>query len=156
MGEGAGLEGVLLASVPTMPVPLIKARGQKCRMTENKNHCLAAIPGSGEWPGNALQDDTIPDTVGRVGGEGTGDSTNGGVLQVLGGRVGKVLVTTNRPRLPSKTSNHNRSQGTPFCDFFPVKLFLLEMPFVSLSNANQHFYNYQLSFIQAIRWLYDL
>jgi len=68
MGEGAGLEGVLLASVPTMPVPLIKARGQKCRMTENKNHCLAAIPGSGEWPGQALQDDTIPQDTGGGGG----------------------------------------------------------------------------------------
>jgi hypothetical protein len=34
-----------------MPVPLIKARGQQRRMTENKNHCLAATPECGEWPG---------------------------------------------------------------------------------------------------------
>jgi len=34
-----------------MPVPLIKARGQPCRMTENKNHCPAATPECGEWHG---------------------------------------------------------------------------------------------------------
>jgi len=58
-------------------------------MTENKNHCLAATTECGEWPGQALQDDTIPQGAGRrwgwVGGEGTGDSTTGGVLQLLGG-----------------------------------------------------------------------
>jgi hypothetical protein len=53
--------------------------------------CRAAIPGGGEWHGQALQDDAIPDPAGRVGGEGTGDSTPGGVLHFLGGRVGKVL-----------------------------------------------------------------
>jgi len=76
MGEGAGLEGVLFASVPTMPVPLIKARGQPGRMLENNFPCLAAIPGSGEWPGQALQDDTIPQDTGGgrgwVGGKCTG------------------------------------------------------------------------------------
>jgi len=33
----------------------------------------------------------FPDPAGRVGGEGPGDSTTGGVLQLLGGRVGRVL-----------------------------------------------------------------
>jgi hypothetical protein len=39
--------------------------------------------------GQTLQDDPLPDHAGRVGGEGTGDSTIGGVLQHLGGRVGR-------------------------------------------------------------------
>jgi len=47
-------------------------------MLENNPHCLAAIPGSGEWPGHALQDDTIPQGAGGGG----------------GGRAGSVLVTT--------------------------------------------------------------
>jgi hypothetical protein len=34
-------------------------------------------------PGQTLQDDTLPDHAGRAGGEGTGDSTTGGVLQLL-------------------------------------------------------------------------
>jgi hypothetical protein len=38
--------------------------------------------------GQALQGDSLPDPAGRVGGEGTGDSTGGGVFQVLGGLVG--------------------------------------------------------------------
>jgi hypothetical protein len=37
-------------------------------MTENKKHCLAATTECGEWPGQALQDDTIPQGVGGGGG----------------------------------------------------------------------------------------
>jgi hypothetical protein len=80
MGEGAGLEGVYFVSVPTMSVPLIKARGQQCRMTENNPSCLAAIPGGGEWPGQALQDVTILQATGGGG----------------GGWAGSVLVTISR------------------------------------------------------------
>jgi hypothetical protein len=50
---------------------------------------LSAVSG----PVQALQDDPLTDTAGRVGGEGTGDSTPGGVLQVLGGRVGRVFIS---------------------------------------------------------------
>ena len=64
MGKGAGLEGVLLASVPTMPVPLIKRGAKPGRMFGVKYSCLAAIPGGGEWPGQALQNDTIPQDTG--------------------------------------------------------------------------------------------
>ena len=80
MGEGAGLEGGYFVSVPTMPVPLIKARGQPGRMIEINPYCRAAIPGCGEWPGQALQDDTIPQGAGGGG----------------GGRVGSVLMTISR------------------------------------------------------------
>jgi len=81
MGEGAWLEGVFLVSVPTMPVPLIKARGQPGRMLENNPHCLAATTECGEWPGQALQDVSILQATGGGG----------------GGRVGNVLVTINIP-----------------------------------------------------------
>jgi hypothetical protein len=81
MGEGAGLEGVYFVSVPTMPVPLIKARGQQCRVIENKKYCLAATTECGEWPGQALQDVSILQATGGGG----------------GGRVGSVLVTINIP-----------------------------------------------------------
>jgi hypothetical protein len=64
-----------------MPVPLIKARGQPGRGIENNPPCRAAIPGSGEWPGQALQDDTIPQGAGGGG----------------GGRAGSVLVSINIP-----------------------------------------------------------
>ena len=57
-----------------------KARGHPRGMFENNPHCLAAIPGGGEWPGQALQDDTIPQGAGGGG----------------GGRVGSVLVTISR------------------------------------------------------------
>ncbi len=79
MGESAGLEGVLLAPGPTMPVPLKKARGQPGRMLENNPYCRAAIPGGGEWPGQALQDVTILQATGGGG----------------GGRGGNVLMTIN-------------------------------------------------------------
>jgi hypothetical protein len=46
-----------------------------------------AVSGTGQ----ALQGDTLPDPAGRVGGEGIGDSTPGGVLHFLGRRVGKAL-----------------------------------------------------------------
>jgi hypothetical protein len=51
MGKTRGERVGALAPGPTMPVPLIKARGQQRKMTENKNHCLAATPECGEWPG---------------------------------------------------------------------------------------------------------
>ena len=81
MGEGAWLEGVLLVSVATMPVPLIKARGQPGRMIENKLHCLAATTECGEWPGQALQDGALLQATGGGG----------------GGWAGNVLVTINIP-----------------------------------------------------------
>jgi len=37
-------------------------------MIEINPYCRAAIPGSGEWPGQALQDDTIPQGSGGGGG----------------------------------------------------------------------------------------
>jgi len=49
-------------------------------MLENNPYCLAAIPGGGEWPGQALQDDTITQGAGGGG----------------GGRAGNVLMTTIR------------------------------------------------------------
>jgi hypothetical protein len=73
-----------------MPVPLIK-RGA------NQAGCLVAIlhagpPSQGvvNGTGQALQGDSLPDPAGRVGGEGTGGSTPGGVLHFLGGRMGMV------------------------------------------------------------------
>ncbi len=63
-----------------MPVPLIKARGQPGRMLEDNTHRRAAIPGGGEWPGQASQDDTIPPDAGGGG----------------GGRAGSVLESKNR------------------------------------------------------------
>jgi len=36
MGKGAGLEGVLLVSVPTMPVPLIKRGDNQAECLESK------------------------------------------------------------------------------------------------------------------------
>jgi len=77
MGKGAGLEGGYFVSVPTMPVPLKKARGLPGGMLENNPHCLAAIPGCGEWPGKALQGVTILQATGGGG----------------GGWVGSVLLT---------------------------------------------------------------
>jgi hypothetical protein len=68
--------------------------------------------------GLTLQDDPLPDHAGRVGGEGTGDSTTGGVLQLLGGRVGKVLnhftlksffTTCNLDPLRGITRHHSTS-----------------------------------------------
>jgi hypothetical protein len=94
--------------------------------------------------GQALQGDNIPDPAGRVGGEGTGDSTGGGVLHFLGGRVGKVLMIANFHVPPPKRVNQTRCLGTFFCNFFPGKLFNLEMPFLPLSNANHHFHHYKL------------
>jgi len=78
MGKGAGLEGGYFVSVPTMPVPLIKARGLPGRMIGVNPYCRAAIPGGGEWAGQALQDVAIPQGIGRwwgwVGGKCTGDN----------------------------------------------------------------------------------
>jgi len=54
MGKARGERAGALAPGPTMPVPLIKARGQPRNMTENKNHCLAANPECGEWTGANL------------------------------------------------------------------------------------------------------
>jgi len=48
-------------------------------MLENKPLCLAAIPGCGEWPGQALQDVTILQATGGGG----------------GGWAGSVLVSIN-------------------------------------------------------------
>jgi hypothetical protein len=82
MGKCAGLEGALLAPGPTMPVPLLK-RGDKLV------GCLVSIlpagppsQGAVSGTGQALQGDSLPDPAGRVGGERTGDSTGGGVLQL--------------------------------------------------------------------------
>jgi hypothetical protein len=41
-----------------------KTRGLPGKMFGNKSYCRAAIPGGGEWPGQALQDDTIPQDAG--------------------------------------------------------------------------------------------
>jgi hypothetical protein len=71
-----------------MPVPLIKARGQQRRMIEKKIIAWPPPRSAASGPGQALQGDSLPDPAGRVGGEGTGDSTPGGVLQLLGGWVG--------------------------------------------------------------------
>ena len=81
MGEGAGLEGVVLVSVPTMPVPLIKRGAKPLGRFVKKTSSRAAISGGGEWPGQALQDDTIPQDAGGGG----------------GGWAGSVLVSTNIP-----------------------------------------------------------
>jgi hypothetical protein len=53
-------------------------RGQPGRMIGINTSCLAAIPGGGEWPGKALQDDAIPQGPGGGG----------------GGWAGSVLVST--------------------------------------------------------------
>jgi len=73
MGKGAGLEGVLLASGPTMPVPLKKTRGQACRTICVKTSCRAAIPGGGEWPEQALQDDLVSNATEVAGGGWVGE-----------------------------------------------------------------------------------
>jgi hypothetical protein len=44
-----------------------KTRGQPGRMFGGNPSCRAASPGGGEWHGQALQGDTIPDPAGRVG-----------------------------------------------------------------------------------------
>ena len=54
----------------------LKARGLPGGMLENNPHCLAAIPGSGEWPGQALQDDTILQATGGGGGGWAGSVLN--------------------------------------------------------------------------------
>ena len=56
-----------------------KTRSLPGKMFGVKSSCQAAIPGSGEWPGQALQDDTIPQGAGGGG----------------GGWAGSVLVSTN-------------------------------------------------------------
>jgi len=75
-------------------------------MTEIKKHCRAAIPGSGEWPGQALQDDTIPQDAGGGG----------------GGWAGSVLVTINITVKISLSQSFYKSLLT-FCHSGPSSLF---------------------------------
>ena len=75
MGKGAGLEGVLSASGPTMPEPLKKSGANQARYP-GKNLQPGRHPRGGEWPGQAWQDDPIPQGAGGgwgwVGGKCTG------------------------------------------------------------------------------------
>jgi hypothetical protein len=69
-----------------------KGAGTTTQDILKQNFLLGRLPGVRRVArGQTLQDDPLPDHAGRVGGEGPGDSTPGGVLQLLGGRVGSVL-----------------------------------------------------------------
>ncbi len=64
MGKGAGLEGVLLVSVPTIPVPLIKRGANQAGYPGKKLPAGPPSQGGGEWLEQALQDDPIPQGAG--------------------------------------------------------------------------------------------
>jgi hypothetical protein len=61
-----------------------KTRGQPGRMFGVNTSAGPPSQGAVSGTGQALQGDSFPDPAGRVGGEGSGDSTGGGVLQLLG------------------------------------------------------------------------
>jgi hypothetical protein len=78
-GEMRGVRGRVLSPWAHNAGAADKTQGQPGRIFSVNTSCRAAIPGGGEWHGQALQDDTIPQGAGGGG----------------GGWAGNVLITTN-------------------------------------------------------------
>jgi hypothetical protein len=93
-GEMRGVRWRILSPWAHNAGTAYKGAGTTTQDILKQNFLLGRHPGVRRVDrGQTLQDDPLPDRAGRVGGEGTGDSTTGGVLQHLGGRVGRVFIS---------------------------------------------------------------